>query len=125
MIGVQTSAESSAVSELFSALITPMACSLAGETQEITIRQNSLAQSIYQEESVIEKFNCSYSLNEDYRATFEQSDLQIAGVNADGDVRVIEIANHRFYLATLFQPQLNTDDSPHPVIISFLKEAGK
>ena len=95
------------------------------ETQEITIRQNSLANSIYQKESVIEKYNCSYSLNEVYRATFEQSDLQIVGVNADGDVRVIEIANNRFFLAMLFQPQLNTFMLPHPVIVSFLTEAGK
>lgn len=102
-----------------------MSCSLVGETQEITIRQKSLAHSIYKRESVIEKYNCSYSLNEHYRNRFEHSDLRFVGINPDGDVRMVEIPNHRFFLAMLFQPQLNLGESPHPVIVSFLSEAGK
>ena len=100
-----------------------MSCSLIGETQEIAIRRDSRAYGIYEKISTIEKYNCSYSLNEDYRDTFENSDLRCAGFNIDGDVRIVEIVNHRFFLAMLFQPQLNTGDSPHPVISSFLKSA--
>ena len=102
-----------------------MSCALAGETQKISIRKNSRAHQIYQKESVTEKYNCSYSLNDDYRNEFERSDLRIVGVNPDGDVRMIELSHHRFFLAMLFQPQLNTVESPHPVIVSFLEEAGK
>lgn len=102
-----------------------MSCALLGETQEIFIRKNSLAHRIYHKESVIEKYNCGYGLNEDYRDRFEHSDLRIVGVNPDGDARMIELSDHRFFLAMLFQPQLNTVESPHPVIVSFLEEAGK
>ena len=102
-----------------------MSCPLVGETQEISIRKNSRAHRIYQKDSVFEKYNCSYGLNEDYRDRFERSDLRIVGVNPDGYVRMLEVANHRFFLAMLFQPQLNSVASPHPVIVSFLEEAGK
>lgn len=69
----------------------------------------------------IEKYNCSFSLNEDYRVKFEQSDLQCVGINLDGDVKIIEIPMHRFFLATLFQPQINSSESfRHPIITAFL-----
>lgn len=112
------------ISELFSVLITPMTCALVGETQEISIRKDSRAHQIYQKDSVVEKYNCSYGLNEDYRDRFEHSDLEVVGVNPDGDARMIELSNHRFFLAMLFQPQLHVE-SLHPVIVSFLEEAGK
>lgn len=101
-----------------------MKCALVGETQEISIRKDSRAHQIYQKDSVVEKYNCSYGLNEDYRDRFEHSDLEVVGVNPDGDARMIELSNHRFFLAMLFQPQLHVE-SLHPVIVSFLEEAGK
>jgi len=101
-----------------------MSCSLVGETQEITIRESSLAYKIYQTGSVTERFNCSYSLNEDFRAKFEESNLLCAGTNTDGETRIIEIPDHRFFVAMLFLPQLNSNSSaPHPVIASFLNAA--
>lgn len=102
-----------------------MTCALVGETQEISIRKDSRAHQIYQKDSVVEKYNCSYGLNEDYRDRFEHSDLKVVGVNPDGDARMIELSNHRFFLAMLFQPQLHALESLHPVIVSFLEEAGK
>jgi CTP synthase (UTP-ammonia lyase) len=113
------------ISDLFSTLITEMSCSLVGETQEITIREASLAYKIYQTGSVTERFNCSYSLNEDFRAKFEESNLLCVGTNTDGETRIIEIPGHRFFVAMLFLPQLNSSYSaPHPVIASFLNAAG-
>lgn len=101
-----------------------MSCSLVGSTQKISLHRESLAYKIYQKESVIEKYNCSFSLNEDYRNKFEKSDLQCVGTNLDGDVRIIEIPMHRFFLATLFQPQLNSSESfHHPIIVAFLTAA--
>ena len=101
-----------------------MSCSLIGETQEITLHQKSLAYKIYQQESVLEKYNCSFSLNEEYRVKFEESELDCVGTNVDGDVRIIEIPRHRYFLATLFQPQLNSSvSSHHPIIVSFLSAA--
>ena len=124
MLHIEPPSDPAHIAELFSILITPMSCTLVGETQEISIRKNSLAHRIYQKESVTEKYNCGYSLNEDYRDRFAASDLRIVGVNPDGDVRIVELSDHRFFLAMLFQPQLSSVASPHPVIVAFLEAAG-
>lgn len=101
-----------------------MSCSLMSERQEIIIRSGSLVSQIYESETIVENYNCSYSLNETYRAEFEESDLQLVGTNKDGDVRIIELPEHRFFIATLFQPQLNQSNfSPHPLVRSFLKSS--
>ena len=98
-----------------------MSCSLMSERQEINIRSGSLVSQIYGSKTIIENYNCSYSLNETYRAEFEESDLQLVGTNKDGDVRIIELPEHRFFIATLFQPQLGqTNSFPHPLVASFL-----
>ena len=112
------------ISDLFSRLITKMSCSLISEEQEINIRRGSMVSHIYGRETVVESYNCSYSLNESYRAEFEESDLQLVGTNNDGEVRIIELPESRYFIATLFQPQLNHDTSfPHPLVISFLKSS--
>ena len=113
-------------SELFSLLITKMSCSLISEKQDINIRLGSFAHQIYGKDSVIEKYNCSNSLNEKYRTKFEDSDLHCVGTGNDGDVRIVEIPNCRFFVATLFQPQLYLNESaPHPLIVTFLKTASE
>ena len=112
------------ITDLFSLLITRMSCSLMSERQEINIRSGSLVSQIYESKTIIENYNCSYSLNETYRAEFEESDLQLVGTNKDGDVRIIELPEHRFFIATLFQPQLNQSNfSPHPLVRFFLKSS--
>jgi CTP synthase (UTP-ammonia lyase) len=125
VLDIGTSQDFDNPSALFDVLITKMSCSMVNETQEIIIRNNSLAHKIYETASATENYNCSYSLNEDYRDAFGTSNLHCVGHNKEGDVRVIEIANHRFFLAMLFQPQLNSRESvPHPVVVSFLRAAG-
>lgn len=99
-----------------------MSCSLISEQQEIKIRSGSLVSRIYGKESVVESYNCRYSLNETHRIEFEKSELQLVGTNNDGDVRIIELPQCRYFVATLFQPQLNENkSSPHPLVASFLK----
>lgn len=102
-----------------------MSCSLISERQEINILRGSLVSQIYESETAIENYNCNYSLNEAYRAKFEESDLQCVGTNNDGDVRIIEMPQCHFFVATLFQPQLSQGNSfPHPLVVSFLKSLG-
>ena len=51
--------------------------------------------------------------------------LHIAGTDELGEVRILELPLHRFYVATLFQPQLrSTPDNPHKLITAFLVCAG-
>jgi CTP synthase (UTP-ammonia lyase) len=43
---------------------------------------------------------------------------------AQGEIRAIESPTHRFFIATLFQPQLaSTEKNPHPVVLAFVQAA--
>jgi CTP synthase (UTP-ammonia lyase) len=50
--------------------------------------------------------------------------LKITGVDQEGDVRIVELTDHPFYVATLYLPQLSSKlDRPHPLILAFLRAA--
>ena len=41
-----------------------------------------------------------------------------------GEIRAIESPTHRFFVATLFQPQLSSKDkNPHPLVLAFVQAA--
>jgi CTP synthase (UTP-ammonia lyase) len=105
-------------------LISKLSCSLVGITQRITITPGSLVHQIYQHEEVVEEFLCNYGLNPKYRDKISQGGLSVAGIDFEGGVRIVELAAHRFFIATLFLPQLSSSiETPHPLIIAYLKAA--
>ena len=58
-------------------------------------------------------YQTSFGVWTDFNATTATGDT--------GEVRAIEIPGHRFYIATLFQPQLSsTEETPHPIVLGFL-----
>jgi len=78
----------------------------------------------YGKEKVIEQFNCNYGLNEKYRNEIKKGELKIVGVDNNGEARIVELSNHRFFIATLFLPQLSSSpEIPHPLIIAYMKAA--
>jgi len=104
--------------------ISKLACSLVGKSQTIKIVPGSLAQRAYAQEEVSEQFVCSYGLNPRFRNKIENGELQITGVDLDGEVRVVELSDHPFFIATLFQPQISSQPaSPHPLVIEYLMAA--
>ncbi len=91
---------------------------------KIRISQGSLAHSIYQRQEVEEPFNCDYEMNPDFREELEAGGLKVSGLTDEGGIRIIELPGHRFYMATGFVPQLNSEEnSPHPLITAFIKAA--
>ena len=52
--------------------------------------------------------------------------MRVAGVDGAGEVRIVELDDHPFYIATLFQPELAVFTGvAHPLIKAFLREAAK
>jgi len=53
-----------------------------------------------------------------------EAGFPIVARGAGGEIRAIESPTHRFFLATLFQPQLSsTEKKPHPVVLAFVQAA--
>ena len=76
----------------------------------------------YGKEETVEQFQCNYGLNEEYRGQLSDGQLEVVGFDREKTTRIVELKNHRFFVATLFLPQLSsTPDKPHPLIMAFLK----
>lgn len=105
-------------------LISRLADSLVGKVQAIKILPGSLLHRAYGRAEVTEQFACNYGFNLKFRDKIEKSQLKITGVDLDGEVRVVEIFDHPFYVATLFLPQISSGpENPHPLIVAYLKAA--
>ncbi len=86
----------------------------------MTIVPGTRAASLYGTAESIEDYYCNYGVNPDYVRQMEASGLRVSGFGAEGEVRIVEIPGHLFFLATLFLPQArSTASAPHPLLAGF------
>jgi len=117
-------------------VIYPVACAvpnrkgdspkLSGAMPEIRLRPGSYLQSFYgkDKEIVTEEFLCNFEVNPEYEWATMEAGFPVVARGAQGEIRAIESPTHRFFIATLFQPQLSsTEKKPHPVILAFVQAA--
>jgi CTP synthase (UTP-ammonia lyase) len=105
-------------------IISKLSCSLVGTTQAIKIMPGTLAYKAYGQREVTEQFSCTYGFNADFRGQIDEGKLRITGVGPDEEIRIVELSDHRFYVATLFLPQNSSRaDKPHPLIVEYLRAA--
>ena len=105
-------------------VITALSCSLAGEMRKIFIDKSSRAYRFYDKAAVEERFSCNFGINPDYRKLIDESGFKVVGTDEKGEARILELPQNRFYVATLFQPQLNSlPTNPHKLILAFLTHA--
>jgi CTP synthase (UTP-ammonia lyase) len=79
---------------------------------------------VYASGSATEKYYCRFGLNPDYIPALVQHGLRISGTDAEGEPRIVELPDNRFFVATLFVPQTASQaDRPHPLVSAFLRAA--
>lgn len=104
-------------------VVIPLACSLVGLMQQVEIRPNTIAASLYGVSESTEAFYCSYGINPDYRVALEDAGVRFSGFDQSGEIRILELPEHRFFLATLFVPQATSGrETPHPILTGFVEE---
>jgi CTP synthase (UTP-ammonia lyase) len=116
-------------------VIAPVACPVPERREgapklsgacELRIRAGSRLSTIYGASEVAEQYFCNYEVNPAYLPALEKAGLRLAAFDERGELRAIELPDDRFFVATLFQPQLSsTEDVAHPVIMAFLKAAAQ
>lgn len=105
-------------------VIAPLACSLVDKSGPVFLDPTSRAASIYGRWRIVERYHCSYGVNPAYRAAIEHAGLRVVGEDDHGDVRVVELPGHPFFIATLFQPQLESSPgSPAPLVRALVDAA--
>lgn len=102
--------------------ITPLSCSLIGQTMTVHIHDNTQASSAYRKAMVAERYYCNFGLNPAYLDTIVQAGLVVTGTDQDGEPRILELPGLRFFMATLFVPQTSsTTASPHPLLVALVE----
>jgi CTP synthase (UTP-ammonia lyase) len=108
-------------SDLF---ISHLACSLAGRELPLTFVPGSRIAAIYGAEAATEQYYCNFGVNPRFVPLFRSGPLRVSGSDAEGEIRVIELPEHPFFLGTLFVPQMRSlPGQPHPLVMAFLRAA--
>lgn len=107
--------------ELF---IDELVCSLVGQVMGVELVDDELV-SIYGSRRVTERYYCRFGLNPEWRGPLHAAGLRVAGIDAaDGDVRLLRLDGHPYFVLTLFVPQTSsTPTAPQPLIDAFLRAA--
>ena len=88
--------------------------------QRVVLLPRTRAARLYGAEEATEDYYCNYGVNPDYRLRLEASGLRVSGVGGEGEIRIVELPEHPFFIATLFLPQArSTTASPHPLIAGY------
>jgi len=104
--------------------ITPLECSLAGRSMALTLTPGSQVASIYGSTSATEQYYCNFGVAPERVPLLKSGPLRVTGSDAEGEVRVIELPGHPFFIGTLFVPQQRSAPGrPHPLLAAFVRAA--
>ncbi len=90
----------------------------------VHFKPGSQAARVFGRQSGDEEYLCNYEFNREYQDGVDAAGLRVAGFDERGVGRVVELPEHRFFIATLFLPQLSSSDArPHPYLAAFVEAA--
>jgi len=92
--------------------------------EAVHLKPGSHAARIFKGASIQEEFLCNYEFNREYQEQVDAAGLKVVGFDDRGVGRIVELPEHRFFVATLFLPQLTSSDArPHPYLVAFVEAA--
>lgn len=105
-------------------VIAPLSCSLVEISGRVRLHPGSRIARAYGSTETHESYHCSYGLNPAFRAELASGPLTVTATDEDGDVRAVELSDHPFFVATLFQPERAAlEGRAPPLVAAFAKAA--
>ncbi|ARM75968.1 CTP synthase [Acidianus manzaensis] len=90
--------------------------------QKIILKDGTIAYSLYNKSEVYERHRHRYEVNPTYVDKLQKSGLVVSGVSENGLVEMIELKNHKFFVATQAHPEFKSRPlRPSPLFLGFLK----
>jgi CTP synthase (UTP-ammonia lyase) len=107
-------------------VIDALTCSLVEKTDGIELRSNTIVHRAYGREVIQEGYHCNYGIAPAFARELEHQPLQVTGWDDEGEIRVVELTTHPFFVATLFQHERNAlEGRPAPLVQAFLHAAAQ
>ena len=94
-----------AVPDAEPAVISPLACALVETQEALQLRPGTRIAAAYAGLQITEGYRCRYGLNPDFQAALLAGPLRACAHGESGEVRAVELDDHPFFVATLFQPE--------------------
>ncbi len=106
-------------------VIDRLACSLVGEERQVTAVPGTRTHGLCGAAAFTGFHWCNYGLAPDYADRLTAHGLVVAARADDAGVEAVELPDHPFFLATLFQPQVGrlAGQPLHPIITAFVGAA--
>jgi CTP synthase (UTP-ammonia lyase) len=103
--------------------ISPLSCPVAGMELRIRLQPHTTVHTLYGRDEVVERYYCTFGVNPEYADTLAGNrDLVVSGRDSKGEIRIIEMLDHPFFVGTLFVPQTQSKAlTPHPLVSGFLQ----
>jgi CTP synthase (UTP-ammonia lyase) len=108
-------------------VIARLTCSLVEKAGSVRLADGSRLRAIYGAAEATEEYHCNYGFNPAYERLLSDPDgLRVAAREPVGEVRAVELAQHPFFIATLFQPERSgLRGVDHPLINAFAEAASR
>lgn len=91
--------------------------------QTTTLKDGTIAQRLYGENSVDERHRHRYEVNPEYIDVLEEHDLVFSGYD-ENRMEILELPEHSFFMASQFHPEFTSrPDEPHPMFTGFVAAA--
>lgn len=105
-------------------IVSRLACSLVGREMTLSLRPGSVTAAAYGVETTTERYYCNFGVNPDFVEPISAAGFTVVGIDDNRECRVMEVAQYRFFVGTLFVPQAKSQPGrPHPLINAFLLAA--
>ena len=105
-------------------IVSKLSCSLAGREMQLSFEPGSRVATLYGNTTARERYYCNFGINPTYATQISDAGFRIVGSDAEGEARVMELADHPFFIGTLYVPQFySTFDCPHPLVTAFVRAA--
>jgi CTP synthase (UTP-ammonia lyase) len=121
VLGIADAAHAESDPDAINLFVTPLSCSLVGQTMTVSLVPGTRAGTLYPEPTATERYYCNFGLDPARVGSLESAGMVVSATDQDGEPRIIELPGHRWFLGTLFVPQTSSaPGAPHPVVTAFV-----
>lgn len=101
--------------------VTELTCSLVGEEREVISVAGTRLAAIVGDAAFLGSHSCRFGANTDLLAQMAEHGLQANAWTGDGICEGVELDDHPFFIATLFQPQMQPEvpTQLHPLLAAW------
>lgn len=105
-------------------VIAPLSCSLVEQRGAVRFEPGSGIATAYGMLESDEGYHCNFGVNPEFSAALGDNTLRITAWDEAGDVRGVELPDHPFFVATLFQSERAAlQEKESPLVIAWMQAA--